>query len=274
MHDRRPSQWAGAACKRLKPDAAHTGVAGFMARRPGSGDSPGMLTAVASDGAGVGSGFVPQMLRYQRRALIGVWAIIGLLVVGVASFSWMQLQSAQAKNQELIQNTMFNLTRVNAEHALRTLRSADQTLLFVVSQYKEHQNRLDLAAMAASGVIDTSLFTQVGIIDAKGINLLSSVPFVKGLDLSDREHFKVHQAADTQALYVSQVVLGRASGKWSMQLTRRINKPDGSFAGVAVVSVNTDYFTRFYDELRLPEKSVAALAGLDGEIRLMQQDDQ
>lgn len=244
-----------------------------MKQWPGSGDSPGMLTAVASDGGGVGSGFVPQMVGYQRRALIGVWAIIGLLVVGVASFSWMQLQSAQAKNEEVIQNTLFNLTRVNAEHALRTLRAADQTLLFVMSQYKEQQDRLDLAAMVASGVIDDSLFASVAIIDTKGILAPGSIPFVKGLDLSDRLHFKVHQAADTQDLYVSKVVLGRASGKRSMQLSRRINKPDGSFAGVAVVSVRIDYFTKFYDELRLPEKSSAMLVGLDGEVRARQSDD-
>ena len=244
-----------------------------MKRWPGSADVPGMARAAASAEKLVNRGFVQQMLGHQRRALVGVWMVIFLLLLGVATLTWMQLQSMRAQQRAVTENALFNLTRVNAEHALRTLRAADQTLLFVMSQYKEHQGQLDLAAMVASGVIDASLFAQVGIIDAKGINLLSSVPFVKGLDLSDRPHFKVHQAADTQALYVSQVVLGRASGKQSMQLTRRINKADGSFAGVAVVSVNIDYFTQFYDDLRLPEKSAAILVGLDGEIRARQSDD-
>jgi len=86
--------------------------------------------------------------------------------------------------------------------------------------------------------------------------------------LSDREHFKVHVAADTGELFISKPVLGRASGKWSIQLTRRVTRPNGEFAGVVVVSVAADYFTHFYGELNLGEKGLAALYGLDGFARV------
>jgi len=65
-------------------------------------------------------------------------------------------------------------------------------------------------------------------------------------------------------------VLGRASKKWSIQLTRRINHPNGEFAGVVVVSVDPGYFTRFYSELRLGKNGVMALYGLDGVARARQ----
>ncbi|MCF8211192.1 MAG: hypothetical protein K9K38_17590, partial [Rhodoferax sp.] len=105
---------------------------------------------------------------------------------------------------------------------------------------------------------------QVGIIDAKGIYVLANLPTNGKLDLSDREHFKVHVAADTGELFVSKPVLGRASGKWSIQLTRRITRANGELAGVVVVSIDPGYFTRFYNELSLGREGLAALYGLDG----------
>jgi hypothetical protein len=110
-------------------------------------------------------------------------------------------------------------------------------------------------------------FNQVGIIDAKGIYVLANLPTTGKLDLSDREHFKVHVATNTGELFVSKPVLGRASGKWSIQLTRRITRANGEFAGVVVVSIDPGYFTRFYKELNLGSEGLAALYGLDGVAR-------
>ncbi|MBV5298248.1 MAG: hypothetical protein JZU64_08965 [Rhodoferax sp.] len=125
-------------------------------------------------------------------------------------------------------------------------------------------NQLDLTALTEKGVIDADIFPQVGIIDAQGIYVLANLPVTGKLDLSDRENFKVHLAANTGQLFVSKPVLGRASGKWSIQLTQRINRADAAFAGVVVVSVDPGYFTRFYSELQLGSQGVVALYGMDG----------
>ena len=97
---------------------------------------------------------------------------------------------------------------------------------------------------------------------------MANLPVTGKLDLSDREHFKAHVAADTGELFVSQPVLGRASGKWSIQLTRRITRSNGEFAGVVVVSISVDYFTRFYGELKLGSQGLVSLYGLDGIARV------
>lgn len=206
--------------------------------------------------------------RYQHfLPHAAAWLVVTLLITA----SWLHVCSLiEADRTRTIANTerdLANLTRVTQEHTERTLRSADQALSFVKARYEAVGDALDLKALTQQGVIDTDIFNQVGVIDADGIYKLSNLPINGRIDLSDREHFKVHLTADTKALFISRPVLGRASDKWSLQLTRRINRKDGSFGGVAVVSLDPAYFTRFYGDLNLGRGGVAALIGMDGIIR-------
>jgi signal transduction histidine kinase len=205
--------------------------------------------------------------RQHLHTVVLVWLVTCVLLV--ATWFHVQTRVTQSRAQELAsaERDLSNLTRLSQEHVNRTLRSADQVIRFVQSRYLEIGDRLDLVQLTASGVIDSEIFNQVGVIDAKGIYVLANLPMKSGLDLSDREHFKVHLSNDGVGLFISKPVLGRASGKWSIQLTRRINRPNGDFAGVVVVSIDPGYFTRFYNELNLGTQGLSALYGLDGVAR-------
>ena len=203
-----------------------------------------------------------------RRTLVLLWLAAAVLL----GLTWWHVNSlvteSRAKELATAERDLANLTRVTQEHANRTFRAADQVIRFIQSRYLEVGTKLNLAELTEKGVIDAEIFPQVGVIDARGVYVLANLPVTGKLDLSDREHFKVHVAADTGELFVSKPVLGRASGKWSIQLTRRITRPNGAFAGVVVVSIAVDYFTRFYGELQLGSQGVVALYGLDGIARV------
>ena len=64
-----------------------------------------------------------------------------------------------------------------------------------------------------------------------------------------------------------------SSGKWSVQFTRRVNKPDGSFNGIVVASLDPNYFSEFYKSLDTGRGSVAVLAGTDGIVRARRSDE-
>jgi PAS domain S-box-containing protein len=203
----------------------------------------------------------------HRRTLFLLWLAAAVLL----SITWWHVFSLvkESHDKELAtaERDLSNLTRVSQEHADRTFRSADQVIRFIQARYLEIGNRLDLTELSTQGVIDTQIFPQVGVIDAQGIYILANRPIDGKLDLSDREHFKVHVAADSDKLFVSKPVLGRSTGKWSIQLTRRITTADGKFAGVVVVSIDPGYFTNFYSDLKLGGQGIMALYGLDGVAR-------
>jgi hypothetical protein len=46
-------------------------------------------------------------------------------------------------------------------------------------------------------------------------------------------------------------VIGRASGQWSVQFTRRFMNSDGTIGGVVVASLNPAHFAAFYDKFDL-----------------------
>lgn len=202
-----------------------------------------------------------------RLVMVLIWAA----AVALIFLAWLHvfILVGDSRDRELAtaERDLGNLTRVGQEHANRTFRSADQVIQFIRAQYLEKGSKLNLVALTEQGVIDTEIFNQVGVIDANGIYILANRPINGRLDLSDREHFRVHIPADTGELFISKPVIGRATGKWSIQLSRRINGPRGEFMGVVVVSVDPGYFTRFYGDLQLGEQGMAALYGLDGVAR-------
>ena len=190
-------------------------------------------------------------------------------MVAVLALLLLTRQVTQSNFQEYERNArreLANLSHLSQQHANRTLHAADQTLQIVRALYLRDGMALDLAALVRQGVVDVDLLHQVGIIDAQGIFRLSNLSQTPPVNLADREHFKVHVARASDELFVSKPVLGRISKKWTIQLTRRISRPDGSFAGVAVVSLDVDYFSSFYANLDLGQQGNAMLLGRDGRV--------
>jgi signal transduction histidine kinase len=167
----------------------------------------------------------------------------------------------------VIDRVTLNLSRVFEEHTVRTLQGIDQSALFLRYQYEKVGDKISIAEHLKEGMFQMRLFNQMGIMNEHGILTHSSVDQGIGIDLSDREHFKVHIPADTEKIFISKPVLGRASGKWSLQISRRINKKDGSFGGVVVVSLDPDYLTSFYRQIDIGKTGIVALSGADGVVR-------
>ena len=203
----------------------------------------------------------------RLRLFLPIVAVVVALIVLVWGAI---LYKTRAEEELVIQSTNtsnLNLARAFEEHTVRTIKSVDQAVLFLKFQYEKLGDRVNIAEYVREGMIINSIFNQLGVIDEHGIYILSNLANHKPMDLSDREHFRVHKARDSNELYISKPVLGRASGKWSIQMTRRINKPDGSFGGVVVISVDPFYFSDFYSGVDLGKDGVVSLVGRDGIVR-------
>jgi hypothetical protein len=154
------------------------------------------------------------------------------------------------------------------EHIGRTLTALDQVMLAIKAEHAQHPRRYHLPDWLSDSAFFSGMAVQVTLVDDRGLARASSLGPITGIvDLSDRPHIRHHLRPDAPQPYISEPVLGRVSGKWSIQVSRRLEAPDSSFAGVLVVSIDPDYFVDFFRTLSVGEHGVVVLLGRDGVVR-------
>lgn len=177
-----------------------------------------------------------------------------------------QVDAARTRARHDAITEASNFARLVEEHTVRTIGAADQALQFIKHEFLEKGNELDLGQLLADGVIPGDIANLYSIIGPGGDVVLASRPW-KAVNVADRDHVRVHLESNGVGLVISKPVLGRITGRWSLQLTRRIDLRDGRFAGVASVSIDPFYFSRLYQSAQLSPNSIVTLVGADGVVR-------
>jgi PAS domain S-box-containing protein len=105
----------------------------------------------------------------------------------------------------------------------------------------------------------------LAFVDARGDVLLHvPEPAVRGMNFSDREHFRAHAARRHEGLYVGVPVAGRMSGEWLDVFSYRVEDARGGLAGVVTLAVVTSHFERLFAAVDLGEGGRVLLFRDDG----------
>ena len=159
-----------------------------------------------------------------------------------------------------------NIARLFAEEVNSTINAIDMTAIDLRERWLDDPDGFADYVRKRQEILEKPVAFQVSIIDATGHLAYSSVDrSAPRLDLSDREHFRTHLGG-IDKLFVSRPVKGRVSGRGSIQFTRPLLANGNRFAGVIVLSVAPEYFTRFSGKLQLGEHGTVALIRADGTI--------
>jgi PAS domain-containing protein len=157
-----------------------------------------------------------------------------------------------------------NMAQAVARQADDSITAADLALAYVVRRVQGDLDRDDffgdlgeaLAARASSvpQVAELFVFDEAG---AWAANSLRVMP--KGANNADAPYFVHHRAHPGLEAYIGPPVRSRINGEWVMTVSRRIARPDGSFAGVAAATIPLSYLRDFYAGLDLGPNGVVAL---------------
>ncbi|MDR5756530.1 EAL domain-containing protein [Caballeronia sp. LZ035] len=204
----------------------------------------------------------------RRRALLAI-PVLGtfvLVLLWAVIFARLSVEREATTHESM--SSAAILSAALEQHTIKAIHQVDQITRFVKYEYEKSPDNFDLIATVEKGVVQSDTLVQVSLIDEYGTLVgNTSDPHPKPIDLSDREHFKVHAHSNDDLLYVSRPVRGRVSGLWTLQFTRRLNHPDGSFAGVVVVSEDPAYFTSdFYNVASIGREGVIAVVSDSGSV--------
>jgi diguanylate cyclase (GGDEF)-like protein/PAS domain S-box-containing protein len=199
------------------------------------------------------------MNEHQRAGDLIAWrsptVLIALLLIPMfwaAFFTNASFERERALRQATSHGT--NVAQIFQESTERIFLSVDRSLHLIRFLYERDPAGFDLMYWAKNALVTSDGTLQFSVIGRDGF-LIASTTGYNGppLYLGDREHFVKTAELAEDVLYIATPVLGRASGKWSIQVARRLTAADGSFAGVVVGSIDPDLIGSFFETAQLGE---------------------
>lgn len=215
------------------------------------------------------------LVEAKLAARLRFWIIaVGVLVIasyaGLSAYdAWRSYDQVQVANKR----ELGNLAKALAEQTGDTLQTSDLLLRDTVAWYEaEHPTSASaamqqLAARAAGlpQVRAVSIFDRNGQMRFRSRGMLPAT-----LDISDRPYFTALRDNPHPGVLLSEPLITRSERRPSVIMCRRLDKPDGSFDGIAQVVVDLEALQHVYSAIDLGIGSSINLLEDDGTLVVRQ----
>nr|WP_294516078.1 ATP-binding protein [uncultured Rhodopila sp.] len=189
--------------------------------------------------------------------------VIALIWLGLGGFL---AQTHHADLEEAGQASR-NLTHAFEENIRRSVEAIDTTIRALRVARAHDPAHFDLAAWEHDSGLTRELTLQLSIADRTGLIVSTNLsPATAPVSIADRPHFRTPRDRPDDTLFISRPVIGRVSGRWSVQFVRKLFTDGGAFDGVIVASLDPAFLSRFYRSLDIG-RGALLLLGQDGIVR-------
>lgn len=186
-------------------------------------------------------------------------------ILGVSCWREWAARDAVLKGAE---TEMANVARSLTQHAEDSLDLLDTGVVGVVSRLEmDGTDPATIAKLRNLMEVRKKAMERVhsfAIIDDQG-NWLTG-PGTTSSTLSDDAFFRHHQLSPKREPFVGHPLKSQLDGEWVVTLSRRFNRPDGSFGGVVLATISSRYLSHFYEQFEIGRNSSVALMHGEGTI--------
>ena len=197
------------------------------------------------------------------RRLIWGTAILNIVVIAMVVLS---LTKSYERVETHAQVTLENLTKTLEASISGDIDNIDLALQVAVDEYERQlatTSKVDAGKLTAFLGRQTKRIAAVEHIratDAQGlVRYGPGIPAASHVSQHDRDWFTAHVGNADIGLVIGTPALGRISKKWLITLARRVNSPDGNFAGVVFAAITLEHFTQRFAKLDLGPNGVVAM---------------
>ncbi|RMO85904.1 GGDEF domain-containing protein [Pseudomonas syringae pv. philadelphi] len=207
----------------------------------------------------------------KRDLRLASWLIFVVCACVVMLMVW-QAWTARRNTLENIQTSTVNLAAALSTYTDGIFKQSELMLIGLTERVEkdgvgpEQIERLRWVIareMGALPQIDT-----VTLFNADGISIFSTNPKAVGVNSAGREFFRHHLEDPARATYIGPTIRSRVSGEWVISVSRRLNNPDSSFAGIMVATIGINHLLKFYSGIQVGDTGVISLTTPAGHLRV------
>ncbi len=220
--------------------------------------------------------------RFARLADAPGWQVgaavilIAAVIIGFFAYDqWQRYNDALA----LADRETRNASLLVAEHTAQTLENISAVLNAAAGLAADvaagrYRNPATIHSLLRAIHGGSPVLRTVSWTDADG-NRIATSQFADPppLNVSDEEHFVVQRLGSGETMHIAAAERSKISGDWVINVSRRLQSPDGQFAGVVTAVVDPQYFAAVYRSLELGPSRVAVLLRGDGTILVREPQD-
>lgn len=187
----------------------------------------------------------------------------------VAADGWHSWNARAIQLREATVSTA-NYARLLAQHADDTITAADTILVDLVERIEVdgsgEQALQRLHRLLITHAWELPSLHGIFVYDEQGRWLVNSMTQAIPVNINnaDREYFMFHRAHRDRGPHIGPAIQSRSTGEWIIPVSRRIERPDGAFAGVALTAINMDYFKKYYTGVDIGPDGVIIFAHDNG----------
>lgn len=201
------------------------------------------------------------MQRMLRVAPLPAFALVLLAAMWSAVFYQIGVERHTSRTEAVTDS--LGLARTLAEHVGHILREADHATQLFKLKFEESGGALRLREFTArnglmASVLPTRLELPMAIIGKDGLVQDSANGF-RGGQLAGRAFLMALREAPADAALFTTPPMDAHSGKWHIQVARRLNDRRGAFAGAIVILIDPAYFVDDYDRMNVDDAAALVL---------------
>ncbi len=194
-----------------------------------------------------------QDLKTLKKKILLVWfGLVFIFATVAASF----LTYSRSNYIERAEIASQNITRILQQSIRDDIDVVDSVLQSTAAEYT-HLNFIEHLGYSKiqehlewqRSVLGTRV-AFLRITDKDGTIIFGINP-AESITIADREHFLTAKNDATPKLIITKPILGRLTGKWTIYFARRLNQPDGSFAGIVFAGYHLETIANIFSQVNI-----------------------
>ena len=214
--------------------------------------------------------FSPQSTRAGAALRLTVSFMLVVIIAFLAVEGWRTWRDYRAAFASA-RDSVTNLARATAQHAEDTIRQVDVVTAALSERVEgDGLQNMDVPRIHKLLVQQAAIMPQLHglfIYGPDGQWLVTDKEIIpETANNADRDYFQYHRTHEDRGVRIGAVIKSRSTNELIIPVSRRLNNPDGSFAGVLLGTVKVSYFVDYYGDFKIDDKGALVLATRSGSI--------